>query len=208
MPDPDSIVVICECGQKLRARPDKIGQAFKCPRCGVENVVPDADESAPAMQPPAPKQSKARSSPFLNILSLIIASAALIVALTPKQPQLPGTALNSFNLKTPVDAMRSVIEIQRSANIRAQMQINQMQMDRTLKEKLDTIKVASESEYGGKRILFVTYKSNGIDKQDIESFEKHAESGLWMPTFVSPYSMTDKALEKKIRQWQGTWVEP
>ena len=50
------------------------------------------------------------------------------------------------------------------------------------------------------KLLFVTFKEEGEPVYKVEGVEKHAESGLWKPTYVSPYDAPSRLLKERLAE--------
>lgn len=112
-----------------------------------------------------------------------------------------GAGISSYDFTTPANAPNSKLATDRNGDVRAMMDLDRLRGRRS-QEKMATIKVRRDAEYGGKKILFISFKENGLTKHDTEAFEKDAETGLWFPAFVGEYSMTDAALKRAIETWK------
>ena len=209
----DTVQLHCDCGQRLRAKPDQAGKTFPCPRCGSSLTVPypspspataEKNESDSARPAATPTQSGSPANPRL---ALLLSGLALFVSVATfawsfwHDPL--GAGIRQYDLSTPEKALRSITDIRVSGNIRAQIEISRLIDGKKMQEKSKTIKVHSESNYQGKKLLFVSFTENGLPKNDIEAFEKDTDTGFWFPRYVSTYSMSDPAIEKAIKEWKA-----
>ena len=119
-----------------------------------------------------------------------------------------GKGISGYDFSTPAKAMDSSLAINLNTDIRAMMEMERVKSGKKLKEKRDTLKVHRDAEYQGKKILFISFNENGIEKHEVEGFEKDAESGMWFPAYVSKYSMTDAPLKKSAEDWEKTGATP
>ena len=209
----DTIQLHCDCGQRLRAKPEQAGKSFPCPRCGSSltvpwpsppDMLPEAAETHSAM--PATPQPQL-SPPTIPRIPLILSGVALFVSLATSAWTLwhdpLGAGIRQYDLSTPEKSLRSFTDLRVSGSIRAQIELGRLIDGKKLQEKSKTLKVHSESNYQGKKILFVSFMENGIPKNDIEAFEKDADTGLWFPRYVPTYSMSDAAIGKAIKEWKA-----
>jgi hypothetical protein len=224
------IIVSCACGQKLRAKDDKVGHSFHCPACGALVTVPWPDSSprTPEEPPPdLPPQIKANTEASLPAaftphtsrlpavpterVPLIVSAIAIVLSLcciiytTLHDPL--GAGLSSYDFTTPQNALQSQLQIDANSDLRAAIELQRAKNGRAEQEKRDTVKVHRESSYEGKKILFISYNENGLPKHEIAAFEKDAETGFWFPGYVSTYKMNDSALESAIDEWKSTVEE-
>jgi hypothetical protein len=215
-----AILVRCECGQKLRASDDHAGKSFPCPACGKTVAVPaqefdDRDEIGPIpdfqdaavspskASPTGPLESRRPRTAIWQLAGTGVAVLLSIIALCIAIFRHPlGRGMNAYDFSTPSAALKSQIEMALNNDIRAAIELETMRSRKAAKEKLNTLKIHKESEYGGKKILFISFEKNGILKYDIESFEKDADSGLWYHSYVGTYDMKDSDLKKAIEDWQ------
>jgi hypothetical protein len=136
--------------------------------------------------------------PLLISLSALVIAAGSAAWTTFRSPLGPG--ISAYDFTTPQNAIDSSLAIQINGDIRALMDLQRLQ-SRYAQEKRETLKVHRDAEYQGKKILFISFKENGITKYETEAVEKDAETGLWFPAYVSPYGMDDAALERTIKAW-------
>ena len=61
-----SIAFRCQCGQKLRAKPEMAGRQTRCPKCSSVVDIPAAPQSAPQINTGQPQQPKSASAPQIN----------------------------------------------------------------------------------------------------------------------------------------------
>ena len=85
----------------------------------------------------------------------------------------------------------------------AQIEMEYLRSSPRAEEKLETLKVHRDAEYGGKKILFISYKEDGITQYETMAFEKDADTGYWFRGFVSSYDMDDAALQESMRKWEN-----
>jgi prepilin-type processing-associated H-X9-DG protein len=160
------------------------------------------------------------ASNAVGVLALLVALAALFFALC-TDPMKPGFALrmpfssgmSGYDFETPAGAYKAQMEIEMNMDIRAMMEFEKrMRMkDKDTKERLDTLKVAKESEYKGKKndeeveykILFVEYKNKGKDRKEVVVMQKDKDSSLWKRSYVSEFEVetTNEPLAKEMKDW-------
>lgn len=137
----------------------------------------------------------------LAMLALVASGIALAVALL-RDPL--GKGLSAYDFTTPVKALRSDDEMKLNTDLRAVMQLQRKIEGKKIREKLDTLEVRRESEFAGKKLLFITFKDGGISRYRVAAYEKDAETGLWMSAYVSKYEVeqADKALSDQMTKWE------
>src|SRR5262249_13880419 len=74
----------------------------------------------------------------------------------------------------------------------------------TPKEAIETMEVRKEAEFKDKKILFVAFKEAGVNKYKTEAFEKHTETGFWIPTYLRSYTVAkdNKQLAEQMKMWE------
>ena len=215
-----AITLQCSCGQRFRANEAQLGKTFSCPKCGRPNAVAPRDHDAPSPQtrsePPLDFDGSSVTSPPSRLppphgqrasqLPLVLSVAALFIALTTaawsvyRNPL--GAGISAYDFTTPPKAIDSSLAITLNADIRAMMDLQRLK-DRHAKEKRATLKIHRDADYEGKKILFISFKEDGITQRDTEAFEKHADTGLWFPAYVSEYDMDDAVLKLAIEAWKN-----
>ena len=189
------MIIDCpECGKRLKAPESLAGRSVVCPGCKASVAVPA--EASTGTERPAPTNWLPLG---LSGLAMFIALASLGLAIV-RDPW--GSGLDAYDLSTPEAAYRSSLQMARDGNIQALIEIEQLKHGTTTREKLKSLTVHRSSSYQGKKVLFISYTENGIDKHDTAAVEKDADTGLWTPTYVSTYGMTDPALKKAIEDWK------
>lgn len=141
-------------------------------------------------------------------LSALLSCAALVVALVAlgvvvfRDPL--GSGIRHYDLSTPRASLESQIKMELDGDIRARLELQRQIQGKMLKERLSTLRVRKEAIFRGKKILFLAYKENGVDKYLTKSFEKDANTGFWLPTYVSTYEVTneDKDLAAQMKRWE------
>jgi hypothetical protein len=136
----------------------------------------------------------------LSGLAAALALVALGVALF-RDPL--GSGMKNYNFTTPRAALESSVKIEMNKDLRAMMEFESKVRGSQQKEKLDTLEVRKEAEFRGKKILFITFKADGVSKYRTEGFEKDAKTGLWMSVHVGSYEVEkdDKELGEQMERW-------
>ncbi len=139
-------------------------------------------------------------------VSLVMSACALALSLLALAWTLAsdplGKGIEGYDLSSPEGALRSELKMQLNQDIRARIQLDAMKKGKTVREKLETLKVHRTSDYAGKKLLFVSFTDNGISKYDVEAAEKDADTGMWLHTFVSIYDIEDSALQEAAERWE------
>ena len=149
----------------------------------------------------AAKQGRIVFTLVLPCLSLLVALAALWIALF-RDPL--GSGISKYNFSTPRNALESYLKIQINHDMRAEIELSSLVRGKDLKEELSTLDVRKEVEFRGKKMLFVAFKEKGVNKYDILSFEKDADTGFWIRTGVGAYEVEkdNKELANQMRRWE------
>jgi hypothetical protein len=152
-------------------------------------------------RPPPRQRAGGMTSVALSLIALGIASTALGFVLF-RDPL--GAGIGKYDLSTPKSSLESRLKIQLNNDVRALLELERQIQGKKLKEKLDTLEIRKEAEFRGRKILFVAYKSDGINKYSLEYVEKDANTGYWLPTFVNSYDVEkeNKDLAVQMRKWE------
>lgn len=157
-----------------------------------------------------PKPSSAPRNQGRGMLGLILPCVLLVVALAAlgvtlfKDPL--GSGISKYDFSTPRAALESRMKIEMNNDVRALLELDTRVNGKKQKEQLDTLEVRKEAEYRGKKILFVAYKEDGINKYTVQSFEKDASTGYWLTSYVSAYDVEkdNKELAGQMRKWKDS----
>lgn len=68
------------------------------------------------------------------------------------------------------------------------------------REYLSSLEIRKEVEYRGRRVLFISYSSNGVKMYDSKTMEQHAKTGRW---FESDRGLEDPPRE--LLEQQERW---
>jgi ribosomal protein S27AE len=203
MGDVDRIRVTCtNCGAVIRAKHEHAGRTVTCPKCNAPTTIPPLqmdDDPLPIDTPP----QCGIVHWILPSLSLVIAVAALGVAVF-RDPL--GSGISKYDFTTPRAALESRMKMELNQDIRAMMEFQIRVRGKKEKERLATLEVRKEAEYQGKKILFIAFKVDGVNKYDTESFEKDASTGFWIPAYVGAYEVEkdNKELADQMRRWKSS----
>lgn len=115
-----------------------------------------------------------------------------------------GSGISKYDLSTPKAALVSQMKMQLNTDIRAVLELESRLKGRTLKEAISTLDVRKEAEYRGRKLLFVSFKEDGVTKHKVEAFTKDANTGFWIPDYVGEYEVEkdDKDLAAQMRRWK------
>src|SRR5262249_38380319 len=115
-----------------------------------------------------------------------------------------GPGLRKYDFHSPKSALQSVIRMRIDNNYRAMMELEEIREGADLKERLKTLEISKEADWGGRKVLFVSFEKGGIKRRRIEAVEKDARTGFWLPHFVSPLEVrkTDEALANEMERWE------
>ena len=159
--------------------------------------------AVPIVPPPAPvrRSSTGRFCVLISFTALLVSLGALALAAF-RDPL--GAGLKKYDFSTPKAAMVSHARMQINGDVRALVELQQRTEGRKVKEMLDTLDVRKEVEHRGRKLLFVTYKKDGVSKYEVAGFEKDAATGFWLPrsTYGFDVEKDDKDLAEQMRRWK------
>jgi hypothetical protein len=98
-----------------------------------------------------------------------------------------------------------------NGDIKAALEFARVTKKKHVKEMVTSLGVKEEAEWGGKRILFISFKREGVTKYDTVGFEKHADAGYWVKADVSTIDVRkdNKVLADQMERWeQSGSLEP
>ncbi|HZN36619.1 MAG TPA: hypothetical protein VFB80_22470 [Pirellulaceae bacterium] len=162
-----------------------------------------APPSSPAKQP---------AVPLATILSGVALAISCGVACWTFSHDPLGRGLAAYDLSSPKAALVSQLKMLESQDYRAILESADQFNAKRAQDKLRTLEFRKESEFRGKKILFISYEENGIRKHDIQSFEKDAETGAWKSAYASITSVfegsdetpDEKKLRGMIKKWRDS----
>lgn len=141
-------------------------------------------------------------------IAITIASVALVISVVVVVIQMRlnplGDGIDKYSFTTPINAYRSTLQMTLNRDILAQIQFNWAIEAKGIQEKLNTLKVAKERAYGGKKLLFIEFEEDGVPKREVVTLEKNASSGFWYQEYVSTYEVEkhDAKLAAEINNWE------
>ena len=146
---------------------------------------------------------------MMSKLPLIFSILALSVALygtvrTPPASDRFGSGLAAYNLNSPTNALSSQLEMTLNRDFLALWEFSMVKENTMakIKEQKDTIEIHRESNYQGKKLLFISYIQNGLDKKEVVAFEQPDDDPRWFLSRFSRYSMKDGALKNAVDDWE------
>jgi len=124
---------------------------------------------------------------ILSGLALAVALFTLIYVLA-SDPL--GSGLGKYDFTSPRATFKSQLEMEKNADVRAEIQYMRKFRDKTPKgkrvaEELESYRVRKEVDFGSKKALFITVKVNGREQHSVHWYEKDSESGYWIEADVS-----------------------
>jgi hypothetical protein len=131
------------------------------------------------------------------IASILALSISCFVWYT--QSTLTEKPLSAYDLKSPVEAIRTQARLIADMNLRAHVELEFLHKGRRQEAEdfLRTLEVRKEAEWKGTKLLFCAYEVKGIKKYDVRGVEKETDSGMWMPSSFGTYSLPDTEKELK-----------
>jgi hypothetical protein len=115
-----------------------------------------------------------------------------------------GPGLARYDFTTPRAALISQAQIQLRHDVRAALELQALTAGGNLQEKVNTLEVNKEADWNGVRILFVSYREDGVKRYETAGFEKNARTGLWAPAPVPLGAVREQnpELAKQIESWE------
>ena len=222
------MIIECpSCAAKAQVSDNAVGRSVRCPKCQHQYVVSGTPsnggriQSAPSQLSPVaslapsvevPRPSRGRNVlALLGLVSLPLAGLALVLSgvalgvtlFRPTPPNPLGSGLGKYDFSTPRAALRSQDEIQLNNDIRAELDLHHHLEGPRLRERVNTLEVKKEAEWGGKSILFISYERDGVKKYEIASFEKDTKSGLWKRSYAGSFDVrkSNPELADQMDSW-------
>ena len=114
-----------------------------------------------------------------------------------------GGGMSDYDFSSPEKTMRSVKMLEAKADILAMSEYRSFKRGDRFKEELDTLEVHDEADYDGKKLLFISFERGGKKRYDVDAFEKDADSGKWMTSYLSGYKLPENSeMKKRIEKWE------
>jgi hypothetical protein len=137
-------------------------------------------------------------------VALLLAGIALIVGSVALFRDPLGGSMAKYDFSNPKAALLSQYKMELNRDVRAMMDFSFRIKSSALREAIGSLEVRKEAEFQGKKILFIGFKKNGVNKYETKAFEKDAETGLWAPTYVSSFTVAkdDPQLAKQMEKWE------
>lgn len=171
---------------------------------GYGNPPPQGYPGSPQPVPAAYGLPPNRLPIVLAGSALLMASAALVVAVLALGGDDPlGKGLDGYDMSTPKTALVADLEMRKNMDVRAQLDLQALHVNKHLDEKLASVEVDRQATYDDKQILFVSWTEDGKKQYKAEAFEKDEDSGLWFRSYVSAYDVTDEILKEDISAWEA-----
>lgn len=148
-----------------------------------------------------PTQSPWPMAVSLLALALSVSALAMVWNQSQKHPlEFFGESVEDYDFSTPWESLRShkIMEL----NPRATWELHHQEASEANEEFLRTVKLHRESEYKGTKILFITLQKNGLPRYEVVFFEKDADTGRWMKTYLNTFNIDEKDLQKAISDWE------
>jgi hypothetical protein len=168
----------------------------------------------PIHRPPRPPgRGLAVASLLLSLAALLVAGAALgwqwlggKPASSEAKPAADplGKGLGAYDFTTPKNAFKSGLEIDKARDLRAITDLDKVRRGPEVEEKLRTFQVRKEETWKGAVILFIEFEEKGVKKHVAQGFERDARSGLWLPKYVSSYTVQSEnaTLANQMKNWE------
>jgi hypothetical protein len=140
-----------------------------------------------------------------DTMAIVIASIALVLSVVAIATKPFGNGnINKYSFATPIDAYRSNLQMIVNKDFLAQIRYHFIIQSKGIEEKLNTLKVAKEREYGGKKLLFIEFTENGVPKKEVVTLEKDVSSGFWNNEYLSGYEVekTEPYLAAEMKSWE------
>lgn len=137
---------------------------------------------------------------LLGVISLVMS----FVAISRDPLSAFGKPLSSYDLSEPFSGLKSSLEIEKDANLRAAMELEQTKRKGKADEKLRTIAVEKELDHDGRKLLFVKFTESEVPKYEVIAMTKDATSGLWTKEYVGEYSLPEGPIRDAFVRWNAT----
>jgi hypothetical protein len=150
-----------------------------------------------------PHKEEKMDSKLLAVVALALSLVALGLTVYGRYFDHPlGKGLKGYDLTSPEKAYQSKVEMNLAVDINAFREMNAIFGGKEAEDKLKSFAVEKTGEYAGKKILFVKWTTEGVDRYEIRSFEKHVDSGLWEEAHLSAWSVDDESLSEEMKSWE------
>jgi hypothetical protein len=141
----------------------------------------------------------------ISVAALLIAIAALCWAVF-HDPLGPG--LRKYDFSTPRAALFSTSKMKVDNNVRAAIELEQLNAGGAESEKLKTLNAKWATSLEDTAFVFFSFESNGKPVRAVEAFCKHPATGYWLParTWPSAIKNKDPALARQMENWVSQGV--
>jgi hypothetical protein len=142
---------------------------------------------------------------LLAFLQSLAAASGVYYLLYVREDPL-GKGLSRYDFSTPASALKSGIQMEADHDLKAALEFERKTQKKDFQEILNTLEVKKEAEWGGRKILFVSFKRDGVTVFATRAFEKHADSGYWVKADVMLPSVrqNNQELAEAMDRWEKT----
>jgi hypothetical protein len=156
-----------------------------------------------------PETPPVKKPGFILPLNAIFAGAALTLAVAALGVALffdpLGKGMAAYDFSTPRAALEANAQMVLNKDIRALVEFSVLMESKQIQEKLKTLEVHRQAEWGGKVILFISYTANGMKRHEVQGFDKDAKTGYWQFTPISPWDEGLKADNPRLAELIDSW---
>src|SRR5262249_45471330 len=115
-----------------------------------------------------------------------------------------GSGLKKYDLSTPKAALESHARMEADSDVRALRELEERTGSKRAKEKAKTLQVHKEVNHRGHKLLFISYKEDGLSKHDVVAFKKDDDADVWRPTPLGAFAFDkgDDDLADQVQRWK------
>jgi hypothetical protein len=121
------------------------------------------------------------------------------------RPDPLGKGLAKYDFSTPAAAMKSELEMEANFDVRAGLELQRKTKKKPVEEMINSLSVKKEEEWRGKKILFVSFTRDGVEKHETQAFEKQADTGFWVKSPLSSFDVRED--NKKLADMMESWTK-
>jgi hypothetical protein len=159
---------------------------------------------------------------FFSFMAILLALLAVAWAMF-KDPWRPdftlrnpfGSPLSRYNMKSPGEAYKGLLEIQLNSDIPAMAELGRLQQNKLAKEKVESFEVKSDADFSRTekvkekdkevkyKVLFATWKEDTKEVKEVVAMRWDDEAEMWRPSRLSPQEVAGKNadLAKQMEEW-------
>jgi hypothetical protein len=111
--------------------------------------------------------------------------------------------LEEYDFSNPSAALLSSLKMEAEGDVFSQLELARAFNKSSVEEYLSTFQVQRQSDWKGKRLLFVSYTLNWMPKHEVAALEKDTSTGWWRLSYVSPHDVEKEnaSLARMMKNW-------